>query len=218
MIAFLFPFAILSAKYNIPKYSYIWVDYSYPPGRYDEYEDYYNKDQKEELKSKCTSYSGDEKDKCEAIAKAFKKIVISNGADLDKRLGKIPKETDFLYYIGPTTDYEINLNSLKSQMAVSIDSEDATDPYSTNKISIKDRISKAIQYRFDKMMKVSFSGSQESIIKLTNEINHKNNKIPQYGTTLLVGDIKKKCSFLIISHQTVTFRNDLDVDNLYFYY
>lgn len=117
ILAFILPFLCLS-KIEIPKMSFLFVDEDIEEEDIDRLKSRLN-DLKESMKKECSKVEDkDEKELCNAVAKCFLGIEGSNGQDLSKKISKIDKKTDILFYAGTTVDQTIDFSKLKSQMVV----------------------------------------------------------------------------------------------------
>lgn len=156
----------------------------------------------DEAKKYCNQLSGDEKKFCKTFYDAFQGYYFSNGNDLDKKLSKIPKKCDFLFYIGVYAGSKaIDFNNLKSQMSVFVlNIGGSIDDYKSPEF-----IRKSLSKLMKKMNKVSFDGSKTSTIKLAQSFKDKRDKNIKSSYTNIVGSIAKKVSFLTITYQDVNF-------------
>lgn len=216
MLALLLLLPIFSlSKIEFPKISFLFVDEDMTQADITELKEFLNLF-KSKAKEACEEV--EEKDICKAAIEAFLGIEGSNGEDISKAISKINKKTDILFYAGTSIDQTIDFSKLKSKMCVIMISPSSYSLSVKNAKKIDFYIG-LIKRIHKKMMKVSFDGTQDSMIKLASSFDSKKNKKPKSKTYAnIAGNIKDKVSFLTISDYYVTFVNsNLNCHSLYLY-
>ena len=206
----LLPFLAFSSKF--PKFSYLLVSESYTDEMADQMDQAW-KESKDQLKQSCETY-GDNSEECKAIVDAIQDLVLSNGLNLNSKMSKISKKTEFLFFMDLYTEmHTVDFNHLPTKMAVFTVSIDF------NSLDFKKPqliINKIFKKFSKKMIKASFDGSQKSILQLSKQFNRKKHTSAS-GSLTFSGNIKDKVSFLTIISGTITFEKNLSCDSFYLY-
>lgn len=210
MIALLFSFIALTLCEEYPKMSYVIVSSSFRKDDYDEIEDW--KDHKDELIDSCKNdrdhFSSEEREKCESFINSISSIVLSNGNDVNNRLKKVSKNTEYLFYLVHTRHIDVDFNNLPHKMIVYMQ----TVNISKHSTKIFDKITDLILSNNKKVIESSFDGIPESrtIYTKFNKNNYNNN-----AEVLMEGSISKKVSFLTIHHLRVVYYHEFKCENVY---
>lgn len=232
MFYLLLPLLILSADNVFPKISYFLVNSGFSRRdieRIDNWGKY-----KDDILSKCDlRYRKDKVKQCKAFINSIASIVCSNGKDVNDKLSKVSKKTEFLFYLMQTKHSNVDFNSLKSKMSVFMLSH-----HFTSHRSAEDSFNFIKQSLFDINMQIlnsSYNGEFENNLQLmelvtnynngnsnnnngysnNNNGNNNNNNGNNFIEVEINGNIENKVSFLTISNLKVIYYNDFRCENLY---
>lgn len=212
MLWAILPLLILSADYNLPKISYLMVSEYYTPDLADQIEDTWE-ETKKNLKKSCNQQSGEYKKYCKALVDSYQSFLLSDGSDIDKKMSKISKKTDFLFYVDIYSEsHKVNFNKLNSQMAVFLVSFD----FDYESANIKNYFNKTLLHFTEKLTKTSFDGSQKSMLSLANQFKSNKRMKPKIdSSTTIIGGINSKISFFTAAASTLNFEGDLNCHSAY---
>lgn len=233
MFSIFYPVLTLSLPRFYYPYSVLYVSsklYSYQVKQFEEYTKLLNNNKKEICKRK-SEYSF-KVDYCIDNLKTLESAQFSTGNDINNKISKLSKYSEFVFILCDGVIPTIDLNNLKTDNIVYISNE--TDLYEDNIIKKYSKESlfsyltvntaKAIQ----KITKASLNEKAKPFFdmadKLLGKIELEDDSLPDtYPDTpilnlSIVGDIKKKVSYLSISGIRLKIVNsDLNVNYLYSY-
>ncbi|KAK8835845.1 hypothetical protein M9Y10_040396 [Tritrichomonas musculus] len=212
MLVLLLPILILAENDNFPKISYFIVSDVFTHIDMDLFEDWI--DDKENMMKMCQSrYGMNETKRCRRFVKSISSIVLSNGKDVNEDLSEVSKKTEYLIYAVHTRHTNVDFKNLKNKMSVIMLPISFTSNLLNNENKI-DNIKHLIFELSKKIMKSSFITELDNNMKFSHLVSENDDK-DKLIEVIIDGSIKKKVSFLTISHLKVVFYNDLNCENVF---
>lgn len=212
MISFLLC-TIASAKITLPKMSVLMINEMYTDEAVKQMEKMFDEN-KDKMMEQCKQLDGETRDICEATYKAIEGYYFSDGSNINSKLQKVSKKSDFLFFMSTTSkELSANFNELKSTMAVFVISMNMYD-YSG---SVLEKTQKAIHKLTKNMIKSSFKCDQKSVIRLSKLFKQKKSKALNINSHIILkGNIKDKVPYLSIGLTNVEFQDSpLNSETLY---
>lgn len=206
MIALLLSFLALATSHEFPKVSYLIVSSSFSKDDMEEIEDW--KDHKDDLIDACEKgfKSDQDEDSCEDLIDSIESIILSNGKDINEKLAKISKKTEYLFYMVHTRHINVDLNNLQSKMSVYM------YPINMSRTdSIIDDIGQVVTKITKNLIISSYDGTIESNIRFSQLIG----RIHQNPEVLMEGSITNKVSLLTLAHLRLVYYHEFDCENVY---
>lgn len=216
----------LGLALEFPKHSYIFISEEMTQDDIDVFKNGYIAN----IDNICSEEEGEEAklmsdewiEQCHASFKALDKMIASTNSEINAKLSSVPSDNKFLYIMGPFSS-EVDLNKLKSQMVVVVNTFDFFG-YARTLESYK----KLMMHSLTTMAKTKLDVNQDNYKKMVENKNHKvdDRTNDYYGETCereylesisLVGNIKDKVSFLIIKNAELkVVTSELNVNSVYF--
>ena len=204
----------LSSSAQFPKYSYLYVNRHFTDEIEKELKKQWESNKKIFKKGCKDLFNEEDIEKCTVVIEGMQDLVLSNGQNLDLKLPTISTNTEFLFFINYyNEDHTINFNSLNTKMTVFCFHD--TPIYLTS-VDPNQLVYKIVKKFTKKMIKSSFDGSQEGIIRLSEQFKPKNNEITESATYIKYnGNINDKVSFLTIANANISFIGNINCESLY---
>lgn len=211
MTLLLLSFLALSAKNGFPKMSFLFVSSAFSRKDMEKMENW--EERKEDFINSCENdyvhYTVEQRKKCKSYINSISSIILSNGKDINEKLKKVSKKTEYLFYMVNSKHNKVDFNNLPTKMVVYM----LPVNISRHKSNTND-INKLINKVSKKIIRSSFDGSQKSSLQLAHLYGKKNNS-NKYTEVIIEGSISKKISFLTISNLRVVYVNELKCENIY---
>ena len=212
MLVILLPILILADADKFPKISYFIVNSGFSHIDMNKFKNWI--EDKENMMELCQyRYGMNETARCKRFIKSISSIVLSNGKDANKKLTEVSKKTEFLFYFVYSKHTNVDFNNLKTKMSVIMLPINFSQKIINNENKI-DNIKQSILELSKKIMKSSFITELDNNMKFSQLVSEKDNK-NKLIEVIIDGSIKKKVSFLTISHLKVVFYNDLNCENVF---